>query len=439
MRILFSFLLLTTPLFCFCQSLKEIKISISIENLSLEEALIKIGEKADVNLSYDSKLIEFDKIVSYQASNESVELILDDIINDPSIDYLFLNRQVILKKASPEQKKIREEKQKLKEIKKKEKSNKAQAKLNEEEISKKFAEQHIKDSLPDPRKTSEKDTEDSLSSQNPDSASIQDSTKTKKWSVDIGYAPLLLYNTYHGNEGFEGTATLIEQSEKTTLSHSVNLKLAYEAGKIGIESGAFYSIENRSVNYDVTFETTDTVKSYEFTDNSHYSEPFIASSGYYILHGTDTTWFTNYDSTWIESKDTTVVTEYQKRDSNITNNDQIKIQRIMIPLLVSYQFGKDRWTISPKLGIIAAFTLKSKGRSLNTEGNAFVDIKDLPYSNLLLLSYSGVNLSFALNKSFHISLEAYYNRNINKVYQSNYPLSSTVHAYSSSIGLRYKF
>ena len=454
MRFILTYLFVIVPLLGFSQSLKDIRISIVIEDQTLEQALIQIGEVAQVNISYNSKLIQFDKKVTYTAENTSIEEILDKIINDPTIDYLFINPQVILKKASPEQQEIRIQKsqieeQKIKEVEKKakkervEKRKEAENKRAEkikEELAKKKAELAAADSSNLSKLEQKPDSIASMSLA--DSTLNHDSLKVKKWNFDIVYSPLFIKDTYTSNDGLKSTINLINQNEKAILSHAISFRFGRGFNKVKVETGLTYSSTYKQGDYNLTIPLTDTVESYDITDKGVYSDPFVKNSGYYILSLKDTTWFTNYDSTWIPKLDTTVVADYQTTDTVINNNDKIRVDHIMIPLLISYRFGqigKNKWAVAPKLGVIAAFTISRSGRTLNTEGNAFVQTNEIPFTKVLLIGYSGLNISYGLSDNTAIFAEVFYSQSINNVYKPEYGLSRSISSFGSTIGLRYNF
>jgi hypothetical protein len=452
MRIILSCFILIAPLWSFSQSLKDMKISIYIQNQTLEQALIDIGVAAEVNFSYDSKLIQFDKKVTYMAGNESVQDILDAIINDPTIDYLYIKPQVILKKASPEQQEIRilerVVKDKKKEAKKRraEKIKAAKLKAQQELANKNRVNDSLRlDSIEQP--LLEPSTPDTVNSETSiDTSLAADSIKVKRWSVDLAYAPVFFNDTYKSDAGLENTVGLIDKSETPLLSHSINARIGYTFHQFNdrfkVETGISYAVYHKQANYSLTNFLTDTIESYDITDAGQYSDPFVKNSGYYILALKDTTWFTNYDSTWIPKADTTVVVDYQTTDTVINNNDKIRVDHVTIPLLISYRFGeigKNKWTVAPKLGIIAAFTINTSGRTLNNEGNGFVQTNEIPFTKVLLIGYSGLNISYGLSDNIAIFGEGYYAQNLNNVYKSEYGLSRSVRSFGLSIGMRHNF
>jgi len=443
MRIVLVVFILIAPLFCVSQSLKDMRISLFIQDQTLEQALIDIGKAAEVNFSYDSKLIQFDKKITYMAENESVEEILDAIINDPTIDYLYIHPQVILKKASPQQQEIRirekvikDKKQRNKKIKA-DKIRAAKLKAKQELIDKKAAE--VADSLA-ASSLAQSDTIEQIVTV--DSSLINDSLQIKKWSFDLAYAPVFFNDSYTSNDGLERTIGLIDQSEKPLLSHSISARIGYSFNKCKVETGISYTVYHKQANYNLTVFTTDTTESFDIRDIGQYSDPFVKNSGYYILALNDTTWFTNYDSTWIAKPDTTVVVDYQTTDTVINNNDKIRVDYITIPLLISYRFGKigkNKWAVAPKLGVIAALTISTSGRTLNKQGNAFVQTNEIPFTKVQLIGYSGLNISYGLSDNIAIFGEGYYAQSLNSVYKSNYGLSRSVSSFGLSTGMRYNF
>ncbi|MFH2141455.1 MAG: STN and carboxypeptidase regulatory-like domain-containing protein [Bacteroidota bacterium] len=70
-------------------------ISLNVSNITIQNALILIGEKGNFNFSYNSSIIDNDKIVSINAKNSSVEAVLNEIL-DKNIKYEVVGNHVVL-------------------------------------------------------------------------------------------------------------------------------------------------------------------------------------------------------------------------------------------------------------------------------------------------------------------------------------------------------
>lgn len=85
----------------------ERKITIPKQQTTLYDALNQISVRAECFFVYDSKVIESDKKVRVGATNQKVSIVLDDLLNDKSLDYRVIgNHILILKREAATNKKI---------------------------------------------------------------------------------------------------------------------------------------------------------------------------------------------------------------------------------------------------------------------------------------------------------------------------------------------
>lgn len=78
------------------------KISLSLENVRLEEVLEKISETATINFSYNPKKIPLDSRISIHVENVSIPMVLENICQQAHISYEFVEQQIILKNIQKE-------------------------------------------------------------------------------------------------------------------------------------------------------------------------------------------------------------------------------------------------------------------------------------------------------------------------------------------------
>lgn len=75
----------------------ETQISISLNNVSLAQALQEISQKSGVVFSYNPKKIPATEKITYRASNKSVLAILNDFSNSYNLKYMQVENQIVLK------------------------------------------------------------------------------------------------------------------------------------------------------------------------------------------------------------------------------------------------------------------------------------------------------------------------------------------------------
>ena len=77
------------------------KISISIKELSLKEALDKISREAGVLFSYSNEQINDNQQVSVVVRNMELRAVLDKLFRELDIEYLVVEKQIVLKRKTP--------------------------------------------------------------------------------------------------------------------------------------------------------------------------------------------------------------------------------------------------------------------------------------------------------------------------------------------------
>ena len=97
------------PLFIFgCTFLRlsgqtplDVRMSLSVKNLPLEEVLYLLVEQSKVKLSFSNTIIPDNKRVSIEAENEPLRTVLDKLLDGLDLDYKLSGTQVVLVKKPP--------------------------------------------------------------------------------------------------------------------------------------------------------------------------------------------------------------------------------------------------------------------------------------------------------------------------------------------------
>lgn len=75
------------------------KITVEIQNQSLQKALDVIAKAGKINFSYNPRELPLDKLLSYKARNKKVRDVLDEMLTPLGLAYQVVEKQVVLKKA----------------------------------------------------------------------------------------------------------------------------------------------------------------------------------------------------------------------------------------------------------------------------------------------------------------------------------------------------
>ena len=97
-------LLLLFPATSFSQQFSlDKRISISINDLTLEEAIDEIAESGKINFSYNPQALPPDVKIRIHADNEPLRLILEELCKQAGLTYELVEQQIILKRSEPEE------------------------------------------------------------------------------------------------------------------------------------------------------------------------------------------------------------------------------------------------------------------------------------------------------------------------------------------------
>lgn len=98
-----TFLFLVTTLLSFTAIASAQHISISVENAKIEEVLSTITTQTGLKVAYSKQVVNLDELVSIQANDEDVNVVLDQLFANTSLTYEIKNDKIYLfdKKSQP--------------------------------------------------------------------------------------------------------------------------------------------------------------------------------------------------------------------------------------------------------------------------------------------------------------------------------------------------
>ena len=91
------------------QELLDAKVTISLSNVSLENALSEIEKAAQVKFSYNSRLLKTNQKVNVSAKNEILSIVLSKILKPLRIEYIQISNRIVLRKEEEQNVGILEE------------------------------------------------------------------------------------------------------------------------------------------------------------------------------------------------------------------------------------------------------------------------------------------------------------------------------------------
>ncbi|MFK8006809.1 MAG: carboxypeptidase-like regulatory domain-containing protein [Saprospiraceae bacterium] len=78
------------------QSPLEIRVDFEVEQLTLAQALVQLGENAGIPISFSDNILPKNKIISFQVSNQKVKEILAQILSGTDVKFKAIGAQVVL-------------------------------------------------------------------------------------------------------------------------------------------------------------------------------------------------------------------------------------------------------------------------------------------------------------------------------------------------------
>ncbi len=79
---------------------QDARVSLAIENARIKEVLIEIEEASEFFFIYNDKLIDVEKRVNINVVDEKIKSVLDDLFKSDDVDYVVMDRQIILSPGS---------------------------------------------------------------------------------------------------------------------------------------------------------------------------------------------------------------------------------------------------------------------------------------------------------------------------------------------------
>lgn len=88
-----SFICMLLPIFAYSQ---QQKVSVSIKNLSLKEAVQEIAQKTSMNIAYSKEFVDTSKKVSLNVKDTELEKALSILLKDTNIGFRILDDSILL-------------------------------------------------------------------------------------------------------------------------------------------------------------------------------------------------------------------------------------------------------------------------------------------------------------------------------------------------------
>ncbi|MFA6923741.1 MAG: hypothetical protein WC223_05745 [Bacteroidales bacterium] len=284
--------------------------------------------------------------------------------------------------------------------------------------------QQPQNNLPAENKKSQKDT---LTNVKSDSTSITqnnpplpaDYVRKNKFSVDIYGSPFCAINTLSSVE-FKDYINKIKEYEKPALSYSFGAEAKYNIKKFFIKSGINYSEYITKSKFSINKITGyDTSKSFLKIDTIGYDS---TNQNLPML-----------DSNWKH------ISSPVSKDENIKSINSLRY--FEIPLLIGYEFGKNKFTLRVTMGASVAFYLSSKGKIISTDLKEVVDFNKnyFPFQSNFFNFICRLGFCYKLNDKISIVAEPSFNCTFNSIFKNSFGINQKIKSAGLNAGVNFKF
>ena len=155
---------------------------------------------------------------------------------------------------------------------------------------------------------------------------------------------------------------------------------------------------------------------------------------YYIVDGTDTSWF--YIT---EENEYTQIDTIQNQNNYTARNSYSYFE---FPVIFGYAINKNRFSFLPKAGIIIGVLNITKGKTINNENfQSTADLTDLSgsmFTTIPISMYFSLGIHFNFSEKAALFAEPYYRQHINSVYKNDFPINRKIRAVGMRFGILLK-
>ncbi len=260
------------------------------------------------------------------------------------------------------------------------------------------------------------------------------------FTVDLYYSPYQhSYGTSLLNSELNNGYDFYNKNINPNLSYSAGLGFAYTHKNVRFETGIGYHRINESMSKEVSSYDTYTDSHFDFNTIDLWDvtttmildlDEYLLGNEVYIPH-IDSTLTQAIDSTEVFFSDSTLVTKYL----NASNSYHF----VDVPLVIGYEFKVNKFSITPKAGIISSMLVNRSGSYYDIIEDKISDPTSVPNTKFLFDYYGAVNLQYKFSKYASIYIEPNIRGDINSMYEDKYAITQKSRKYGLRTGIYIKF
>jgi len=271
-------------------------------------------------------------------------------------------------------------------------------------------------------------------------------------SIEFYYSPFYHYSLFDAtNSENSSLSSLLKELTQETWSQSHGVSLIHQ------EKNWFFQIGLSYIEYNQKFRNNNFVTNphdgfnlinsgnpWDFTSNgNYYSIDTIGSFTHYtyiqdsIIHIKDSSLVYLTDTSLVSMFDTMQVVLYDTIKEKSLEN---KVSYYEIPFHFGYEINKGSISYALKGGLYVGIIRKTSGYQIAHNNNSLiVENQDKYYSQFTYSFSVSLGLTYHINEYFGIIVEPYYRRNINSIFNKDYPVSLKYNSTGLKLGLKYNF
>lgn len=239
---------------------------------------------------------------------------------------------------------------------------------------------------------------------------------TPVYKFDIGFSGTLFLSRaiYAAQVVYDDKLKEYKESfSNKTFSGSagVDLRVSYEKLTGGI--GAALTLHSQKLDYN-----------YLITKGGFFRKDTL--DPYYTLNGSDTTWYYIVDSTYVP-------VDNELFNYKINNH----IRYFELPLTLQYNVGFRSMLLFVKGGIIPGFFIGSDGQQIKLDSNGIQSIDEIKAKPLVLSYLFGAGIAIPLSRKTIFSTSVSYRNHFSSIYE-DFPIDTRFSSIGLSAGIVYK-
>lgn len=408
------FLTICNPAFCQSGSLKN-KLSFSVKNVTVSEALEKLSHLTGTTFSYNPDQIVTTRYINVNIHNKELTEILNAILGPSMFGYRQIGNQIIIYKIKDFEKPVNT----VNEPEKKP-VTRINSKPDTIYITKSIT---VHDTIRLTDTIKKTDTliikKDYVPIKKGDifgNHIILSSEMNKTLKFDIGVSASWMFPNTAFDASSEFSQKLAEYKKSfsdQSFSGSAGIDIRGSFGNWTVSSGIAITSFGQKLDYSYSIET-----------GGYYQKDTLDT--YYSLNGNDTIWSYLVDTNYIPI-------DNQLFKYKINNH----MRWLEVPLYIQYNYGVGSALLFVKGGLIPGFFISSDGQSILFDGDGTTSLSEIKTNKVILSYLTSIGLAVPIGSKTTFISSLFYRGQFGSIYK-DFPIDMRISAFGLNAGVVYK-